>query len=129
MGFGGKPGPGRPKGSQNKATKAKELDKEQAREFLRTIVKANLGPMIDAQIANAKGIKYLMAREKKGGKWVKVSEAMAGSLAEDSMIEVWEKDPSVQAFTDLLNRTLDKPVEQIQQEHSGQVNMVVQWQK
>ena len=30
-------------------------------------------------------------------------------------LEVWEKDPSVQAFTDLLNRALDKPKEQEQE--------------
>lgn len=126
MGFGGKPGPGRPKGSQNKATKAKELEKEQARELLRSMVKAQLGPMTEAQIANAKGIKYLMVREK-GGKFVRVTEAMAGSLADEAIVEVWEKDPSVQAFTDLLNRTLDKPVESVQAVISG--DLIFKWEK
>lgn len=27
------------------------------------------------------------------------------------VVIVWEKDPSVQAFTDLLNRAIDKPIE------------------
>jgi hypothetical protein len=33
---------------------------------------------------------------------------------DEEIIEVWEKDPSVQAYTDLLNRALDKPAEQVQ---------------
>ena len=31
----------------------------------------------------------------------------------EEVVEVWEKDPSTQAFTDLLNRALDKPREQV----------------
>ena len=51
------------------------------------------------------------------GKFVRVTEAMAkvrsGHVSHDEeIVEVWEKDPSVQAFTDLMNRALDKPKEQ-----------------
>jgi len=43
----------------------------------------------------------------------------------EEIIEVWEKDPSVQAFTDLLNRALDKPAEQKQEfEHSGAIRLI-----
>ncbi len=28
-------------------------------------------------------------------------------------MEVWEKDPSIHAFSDLMNRALDKPKEQV----------------
>lgn len=108
--LGGKRKRGRPKGSKSKST----LDKEAAREVLREMVKAQLGPMTEAQIAHAKGIKYLVTRDKAGGKFVKVTEAMAGALKGDEVIEVWEKEPSTQAFTDLMNRTLDKPAEQEQ---------------
>lgn len=105
---------GRPKGSKTKAT----LDKEAAREFVRQRVIANLAPMIDAQLTHATGIKYLVVRAKKGGKFLRVTEGMAKQrqdLTDDEeIIEVWEKDPSVQAFTDLLNRALDKPAEQVQ---------------
>ncbi len=31
----------------------------------------------------------------------------------EEIIEVWEKDPSIHAFTDLMNRALDKPKEQV----------------
>jgi len=33
----------------------------------------------------------------------------------EEIIEVWEKDPKVQAFTDLMNRCIDKPKEQKQE--------------
>lgn len=93
------------------------LDKEAARQIVRAKVYEHLAPLLDAQIANAQGIKYLVTRDKKTGKFIRVTEAMAKAKTADSeeIIEVWEKDPSVQAFTDLLNRALDKPKEQEQE--------------
>lgn len=115
---GARPGAGRKKGTNG-------LEKEAARARLRELVSAQMDDMVKAQIANSKGIKYLVTRDKAGGKFVKVTEAMAGSLKGDEIIEVWEKDPSVQAFTDLMNRTLDKPTEQV----SAEVNIdaVLRW--
>lgn len=68
--------------------------------------------MLEAQISHAKGLKYLVTRDKKTGKFIRVGPAMAGMVGEET-IEVWEKDPSVQAFSDLMNRALDKPAEQV----------------
>jgi len=109
---GARPGAGRKKGYKEKGT----LAKEEARELLRTLVKASLQPMTEAQIKNATGISYLVYRDKKGGKFTKVKADEAESILErdDVLVEVWEERPSVQAFTDLLNRTLDKPVETLQ---------------
>jgi hypothetical protein len=103
-------GAGKPKGHQAQAT----LDKIAAREFVRQRVTAHLGPLLDAQLANAAGLKYLVTREKKTGKFVRVTEAMARKQRGkgEELIEVWEKDPSVHAFTYLLDRALDKPQEQ-----------------
>ena len=58
-----------------------------------------------------------MVRNTKTGKVLRVTEAMAKAMLgkDEENIEVWEKDPSVQAFTDLLNRALDKPKEQEQE--------------
>jgi hypothetical protein len=105
-----------PKGTKHKAT----IEKEVARELLRDMVKEALPSMTAAQIAAAHGIKYLMARNKKGGQFKRVTEEMGKAYAdgtlsqEDDIIEVWEKDPSTSAFTDLLNRTLDKPTEHLE---------------
>ena len=87
------------------------LDKLAAREFVRQRVTAALGPLIDAQVANASGLKYLVVREKGSGKFVRVTEAMARAKqgSQEETIEVWEKDPSIAAFTDLLNRAPTNP--------------------
>lgn len=120
---GARPGAGKPKGHKGKNTLAKEA----ARELTRQLVTKHLEPMIEAQVANAMGIKYLVVREKGSGKFVRVTEAMAkmkqGSTEE--IIEVWEKDPSVQAFTDLMNRAIDKPKEQEQElKLTGEVTLI-----
>lgn len=105
---------GRPKGSKSKHT----LEKEAARELLRAKVFAHFDPLLEAQIANAKGLKFLVLREKKSGKFIKrITDTAEGDVKvnpEHEVVEVWAKDPSVQAFTDLMNRALDKPAEQEQ---------------
>jgi len=119
-----RPGAGRKVGSKEQQTIVKEL----LRERLRQRVAAQLDPLVDAQIANAMGIKYLVTRHKSSGKFIRVTEAMAKAKAGDDeeIIEVWEKDPQVQAFTDLLNRTLDKPAEQeLTVKHDGVLEVIV----
>jgi len=78
---------------------------------VRQRVSAELDPLLDAQIANAKGIEYLVARDPKSGKFTPVEDK--GRIADAT--EIWLKQPNVQAFTDLLNRALDKPKEQEQE--------------
>lgn len=126
MARGGKrEGAGRKKGPQT-------LDKIAARELARALVTAELGPLIEAQIANAKGIAYLVVRDKKTGKFLRVGKGRAEKLKPDEeIIEIWEKDPSVQAFTDLLNRALDKPAEQVKLTgaEDGPVEILFKWQE
>lgn len=108
MGRGGKrKGAGLPKGYKFKKT----LEKDAAREFTRTLITARLLPLIEAQLSHAEGLKYLVTRDKNTGKFIRVGPAMAKSANEET-IEVWEKDPSTQAFIELLNRALDKAKEQ-----------------
>ena len=123
---GARPGSGRKKGS-------KVIDKEMAREELRRMVVAKFGPLIEAQIANAIGINYFVGREKKTGKFVELKQSQVESIirgqeSEYERIEVWEKQPSTQAFSDLMNRTLDRPKEQ-EQEHKLTGDLVVRWQQ
>jgi hypothetical protein len=114
-GAGGKPGPR----GQYKST----ITKQQARDALRELVIRKLERLVDAQLANAQGLKYLVTRDKKTGKFIRVTQAMAKAKqgSDEETIEVWEKDPNVQAFSDLLDRALDKPVNAVQLEHSGDV--------
>ena len=116
---GARPNSGPKKGAKYGPHKA-TLSKEQAREALRLIVTEHMRELVDAQLSNAKGIKYLVGRQKNSGKFVRLNQeqveaALSGEDGEYVQLEVWEKDPSVQAFTDLLNRALDKPKEQVQE--------------
>lgn len=110
-----------PAGSDRKAAKALRAEalftKEAARAVICQRVYDDLVPLLEAQIANAAGIKYLVVRQKSSGKFLRVTEAMARvKLAEgEEIVEVWEKDPSVQAWTDLINRLIDKPKDQEQE--------------
>ncbi len=107
----GKRGP--KKGARYKPT----LQKAAAREVTRQIITGRLKRLLEAQLTNAEGLKYLVTRDKKTGKFIRVTEAMARHKQElkehEEIIEVWEKDPNVQAFSDLMNRALDKPAEQM----------------
>ena len=105
---------GRPPGSFG----PHRLDKIAMRELVRQRVGERLDELVDAQIANALGISYLVTRDKRTGKFIRVGPAMAS--ANEETIQVWQKDPNVHACIDLLNRALDKPAEQSQQlEHTG----------
>jgi hypothetical protein len=120
-------GAGRPKGTLNPST----ITKEQARDALRQIVLREMDALASAQIAHAKGLKYLVARETKTGKFTRLTQEqtekiLAGESSEFAFIEVWEKDPSVQAFTDLMNRALDKPKEQ-DQDVNANVALRILW--
>lgn len=118
----GKRGP--KKGVKYKPT----LTKEAARDVVRSLVIAQLQPMVDAQIANAQGLRYLVYRNKKSGKFERVKD-LEGVNQDEETIEVWEKDPSVQAFTDLMNRTLDKPAEHVELTGAGGQPLEVRWKE
>lgn len=116
---------GKPKGYKAPST----LGKEAAREALRQIVLREMENLTAAQIAHAKGLSYLVGRDK-AGKFKKLTseeadKALAGA-SEYTLVEVWEKDPSVQAFTDLMNRALDKPKEQ-EQDVNANVALSIKW--
>lgn len=122
---GARPGAGMPLGFKTQKTIAKEA----AREALRQMVLTHMERLVAAQVAHAEGLKYLVTRDKKTGKFIRVGEAMAKAKQGDTeeTIEVWEKDPSVQAFTDLMNRAIDKPAEQLQEvQHTG--SLTLKWQ-
>ncbi len=106
----GKRGP--KKGAKYKPT----ITKEQAREALRQIVLREMGSLVAAQIANARGLSFLVVRDKRTGKLIRVGESRTQVKLgnNEEVVEVWEKDPCVQAFTDLMNRALDKPSEHVQ---------------
>jgi hypothetical protein len=121
---GKRPNSGPKKGAVYKPT----LAKAEAREALRAVVMEHMADLLSAQIKHAKGLSYLVARHKASGKFEKLTAEEAerilkGEESDRMVIEVWEKDPSVQAFTDLMNRALDKPSEHMELEHSGDITI------
>jgi hypothetical protein len=115
---GARPNSGPKKGAKY-GKQAETLSKEAGRDAVRTIVLRNMARMLRAQIANSIGIGHVYTRDK-GGKFTKIeNEAHADRLLvegeEGKDYWIFMKDPSVQAFTDLMNRALDKPKEQEQE--------------
>lgn len=109
---------GRPKG---KVT----LEKEILREEVRAAIAPHVAVMIAAQVEHAVGIKHLLMREPKTGKFERVAVDTADPAVAAAQIDaalgtgnafwIFTKDPSTQAFTDLMNRLIDKPKEQPQE--------------
>lgn len=110
----------------------KTRDKIQAREALREIVTRELENLVAAQLANAKGISHFFLRDK-AGQFVKIEdpkliEQALNSGDEGSYYYIFTKDPSIQAFTDLMNRALDKPTEQVAVTGGDGGPVVFKWQ-
>ena len=85
---------------------------------MRERVLPKLEPLVDAQIDAAIGVRHFFLRDPKTGRFQRVTdpdridEALNADV-EGSYYYVYTKDPSIQAFTDLMNRVIDKPTEQV----------------
>ncbi len=132
-GHGGKrPGSGLPKGTKLQKT----IDKALQMEVLRGLVTAALEPMVRKQIAHAQGIDHFFMRDPKTKRFEQVTNPAAIAAAlnsgdRDSYYWVFTKDPSVQAFSDLMDRAFDKPAQpqRITGADDGPVEHVFKWQK
>ena len=107
--------PGRPKGGKNHRT----IYKENAARIASEMILKELEPMINAQIAHAKGIDHFFLRDPRTKEFVQVTEPSTIQAAlnkgeKDSYYWIRTKDPNVQAFTDLMNRALGKPIDSIE---------------
>lgn len=114
------------------------IAKAEAREALRQLITAELPGMTSAQIRNAKGIGHLMLRDPSTGKFERVvstgndekDKAIIDAAIAQGREQCWIylKDPSIQAYTDLTNRAVDKPSEPVQEvEHKGTIT--IRWKK
>jgi hypothetical protein len=77
------------------------------------------------------GIRHLMMRDPKTGKFERVTGSAAQidkALKTKNAVWIYTKDPNVQAFTDLLNRAIDKPAEHIQVAGADGGPLTIRWQ-
>lgn len=114
---------GRPPGTFN------DKESEVARRKLKSLVRAKTKELVDAQIANALGIKYLVVRDKATGKFARVAKNVAETInPEQEIVEVWEERPNVHSFTDLMNRTIGKPAEHVEMDQTITGGLTVKWE-
>ena len=105
---------GRPKGSKA----VKTFEKEVARQRLRELVYRDLDLLIEAQIRAALGVRHFVLR-KPNGKFKRVTHPatitriLNAPEGKYEYHDIWVRDPSTQAFRDLMDRALDKPAEHI----------------
>jgi hypothetical protein len=132
MGHGGKrKGAGRRPG-KTPAVKARLIGKEQAIEYTRSWVTARLSPLLESAYDHAVGIRHLMMRDPKTGQFERVTgtaEQIDEALKSPNAFWIYTKDPSVQAFTDLLNRAMGKPAAQVEVTGSDDGPVIFKWQE
>lgn len=107
---------GRPVGSLNPST----IKKLAIRNRFLERFEADADKIYDAQLASTLGTKFLVARDRKSGKFIPVNEEQTKVLIESGQadtLEIWERPPSASAFTALSDRSIDRPTEH--HEHSG----------
>jgi hypothetical protein len=112
-----------PKGYKTRKT----IAKEEARELLRQMIAKDLEKLIAAQIDNAMGIRHAFLRDGQG-RFIQLTDPKQIEIALNSGDEgkyywTYTKDPNIQAFTDLMNRALGKPVEPMQVEQQGAIEI------
>ena len=92
-----------------------KADKDAERELVRQQVLKAREKMVRAQIEHACGISYVVLRHEDGTYTRATDEVMldAALKAGAAQFEIFTQAPNVQAFTDLMNRALDKPAEQV----------------
>lgn len=122
---GKRPGAGRPPGSLEGIT----LRKKAAREVILRRFEAELGPILDAQIAHAKGVSYMRLRNPDGSFARATDEKQidAAIAAGASWFQIFTENPNTQAFTALSDRAIDKPSEHVELTGQDGGPLVVHW--
>jgi hypothetical protein len=92
-------------------------------------VTERLPQFLDAMSDNITGIRHLMMRDPKTGKFERITgdaKQIDKALKSKNACWIYTKDPNIAAFTDLLNRAIDKPAEHIQV--AGEGSITIRWQ-
>ena len=105
----GNAGKGRKTGSKNKAT----VEREQGLDVIKDLVLRELGPMTEAQIAQAKGVKYMILRQPNGSyaRATDVKQIDVACAIGAEAFEVFTAAPDTQAFRTLTEQSFGRPVQ------------------
>ena len=105
----GNAGKGRKAGSKNKAT----VEREQGLDVIKDLVLRELGPMTEAQIAQAKGVKYMILRQPNGSyaRATDVKQIDVACAIGAEAFEVFTAAPDTQAFRTLTEQSFGRPVQ------------------
>lgn len=103
------------------------------REETRKLIQQHLPAMVKAQIAHAIGIGHLYTRDKHG-KFSRIEDEseidrLLSEGTEDTDYWIFAKDPSVQAFSELLDRTLDQAPKPVEVSGKDGSPLVVTWKE
>ena len=114
------------KGTKYKPT----IEKALYQEVLRALVVAELEPMTKAQIQAAKGLNVAVVRRSDGTfRRIDSPEAFDKAAEAGDPIEIQTLQPSTQAYTDLMNRALDKPADALKVTGADGGPVLYQWGK
>ena len=105
----GNAGKGRKTGSKNKAT----VEREHGLDVIKELVLKELGPMTEAQIAQAKGVKYMILRQPNGSyaRATDVKQIDVACAIGAEAFEVFTAAPDTQAFRTLTEQSFGRPVQ------------------
>jgi hypothetical protein len=96
---------------------------------VRQYVTERLPQFLDAMSDNITGIRHLMMRDPKTGKFERITgdaKQIDKALKTKNASWIYTKDPNVKAFTDLMNRAIDKPAEHMQ--IAGEGSITIKWE-
>ena len=120
---GRRPGAGTKLGRRWASTMEKALVREETRKF----IQQHMPAMLRSQIAHAIGIGHVYTRDKKG-KFTRIEdeakmEQLLTEGEQDRDYWIFAKDPSVHAFSVLLDRTLDQAPKSVDVKLSGELGV------
>lgn len=120
-------GAGRPQGTLNEST----LRQKAVRDRYLARYEADADAVYDAQLAQALGTKFLVARDKKSGKFIPLDDEKTRLLlacGQAEQIEIWDRPPSTQAAQFIADRAIGKPTEHHEVTGGDGGPVVFKWQ-
>jgi hypothetical protein len=121
-------GAGRPKGS----VEAHTLRKLAVRQRFLKRFEEDAEKLYAAQFAQAMGTKFLVARDRKSGKFIPLDEEKTKLMlacGQADEMEIWDRPPSTQAFVALADRSIDRPTEHQELTGADGGPLLVTWEK